>query len=336
MLRLFEEMARADDLAALEQTYLRRAREYVDMPMYGLYLFDAAGAGVERIAVEGVSDYFVSRYERVRGMDLVLDRVLAEGEPVSNTMVMPVDAWLRHPVFREAGQLHDMIWVIEAPALAGERTIGTLNFGGDRRRGPPTAGEREIAAALGQVVGIAVDVVRRRCLEAEAHAQMTAALDCSATPVVVTDGLRGARHVNASAAALLARIVDGHAWIDRLTARSNGETPSWGEAEVALVEGGRTRLRARTRVMPDFPTTSISVLHLDGVGAVAPVAHLGQLTPREREVAGLVAEALTDHEIGERLCLSPHTVREYVKAIYRKLGIKSRVALARVVLNADE
>ena len=52
------------------------------------------------------------------------------------------------------------------------------------------------------------------------------------------------------------------------------------------------------------------------------------LTKREDEVAGLVAEGLTNREVGERLGLSEHTVGNYVFKIYEKLGLSRRVEFA--------
>ena len=48
------------------------------------------------------------------------------------------------------------------------------------------------------------------------------------------------------------------------------------------------------------------------------------LSEREREVVGLIATGATNGEIAERLFLSPHTVKEYTSAVYRKLGVRNR------------
>lgn len=55
---------------------------------------------------------------------------------------------------------------------------------------------------------------------------------------------------------------------------------------------------------------------------------LGELSERELEVLGLVAEGLTNHHIAERLVLSEHTVNRHVANILRKLGLPSRAAAA--------
>jgi LuxR family maltose regulon positive regulatory protein len=55
---------------------------------------------------------------------------------------------------------------------------------------------------------------------------------------------------------------------------------------------------------------------------------LGELSKRELEVLGLVAEGLTNHDIAQRLVLSEHTVNRHVANILRKLGFSSRAAAA--------
>jgi LuxR family maltose regulon positive regulatory protein len=55
---------------------------------------------------------------------------------------------------------------------------------------------------------------------------------------------------------------------------------------------------------------------------------LPEVTPREREVLGLLAEGLTNRQIAERLVVSEHTVHRHVTNILRKLDLPSRTAAA--------
>ena len=54
------------------------------------------------------------------------------------------------------------------------------------------------------------------------------------------------------------------------------------------------------------------------------------LTVREREIANLVAAGLSNKQIAERLFVSPHTINSHLRHVFLKLGITSRVELARV------
>jgi LuxR family maltose regulon positive regulatory protein len=53
------------------------------------------------------------------------------------------------------------------------------------------------------------------------------------------------------------------------------------------------------------------------------------LSRRQVEILRLLADALTTAEIGERLDVSPRTVDAHLRALYRKLGVRSRTAAAR-------
>jgi DNA-binding NarL/FixJ family response regulator len=49
----------------------------------------------------------------------------------------------------------------------------------------------------------------------------------------------------------------------------------------------------------------------------------GALTAREQEILGLLAKGLAYKEIADRLNLSPHTIHNRLRGIYRKLQVKS-------------
>ncbi|WP_326834108.1 AAA family ATPase [Amycolatopsis rhabdoformis] len=99
------------------------------------------------------------------------------------------------------------------------------------------------------------------------------------------------------------------------------------EVLVALGEPGRARSlarqardEARRLVMP---------------GAVRDAAELlgrlttaGPLTPREREIAALVADGLPNRAIAERLVVSERTVESHVRSILAKLSLTNRTEIA--------
>ncbi|MER7413940.1 response regulator transcription factor [Streptomyces cacaoi] len=63
-------------------------------------------------------------------------------------------------------------------------------------------------------------------------------------------------------------------------------------------------------------------------------ARVGRLTARERQVLVLVADGLSNADIGARIHLSAGTVKDHVSAILTKLGVGSRVQAALVAQRA--
>jgi DNA-binding CsgD family transcriptional regulator len=77
-------------------------------------------------------------------------------------------------------------------------------------------------------------------------------------------------------------------------------------------------------------------LRLDPVVTVrdTPREEWSALSRREQTVARLVVQGLTNQQIAKRIRCSPETVKFHLRNIFRKLGIGSRVEIARFVLAA--
>ena len=60
--------------------------------------------------------------------------------------------------------------------------------------------------------------------------------------------------------------------------------------------------------------------------SVAP--ELAELTEQERKLLGLIAEGLTNRQIGEQMFLAEKTVKNYVSSILSKLGLERRTQAA--------
>ena len=71
----------------------------------------------------------------------------------------------------------------------------------------------------------------------------------------------------------------------------------------------------------------MSSLEHDGESMDAQPA-ASALTERQREIAALIAEGLTDAEIAGRLALTPGTVGNHVAHILRALDVRNRAQVA--------
>ena len=58
---------------------------------------------------------------------------------------------------------------------------------------------------------------------------------------------------------------------------------------------------------------------------------LSSLGPRKLEILEMVAEGLSNQQIGKRLFLSESTVKQHLRSAYKALGVKNRTQAARLV-----
>ena len=66
-------------------------------------------------------------------------------------------------------------------------------------------------------------------------------------------------------------------------------------------------------------------------GPAAGDSGIDALTKRELEIAGLVTDRMTNREIAAALFLSDKTIESHMRNIFHKLGVSSRVDVARAV-----
>ena len=65
------------------------------------------------------------------------------------------------------------------------------------------------------------------------------------------------------------------------------------------------------------------------------VGAVSELTPREREVADLIADGASNKEAGRRLGISPRTVELHRAHVMEKLGARNAADLVRIVLSGS-
>ncbi|ROP37016.1 response regulator [Saccharothrix texasensis] len=78
----------------------------------------------------------------------------------------------------------------------------------------------------------------------------------------------------------------------------------------------------------------LGMVAVDG-GAEDAARRLAALTPRESDIAALVAEGLSNAEVGRRVHMSEATIKTYVSRILAKLGCQNRVQAALLVRDAS-
>ncbi|MSP63334.1 MAG: response regulator transcription factor [Myxococcales bacterium] len=172
--------------------------------------------------------------------------------------------------------------------------------------------------------------------EAEDGAEVVRLAEAGCPDVVLMDiGMRGLNGVEATRRlkktrpaiqVVILSMYDDPATVDRaLKAGARGYVVK-GRGIESLVEAIRFVSRGEVYLSPDISQHLLRGYLQPGAGEVDP------LSPREREILELIAEAFNGPQIAERLGLSPKTVENHRARIMEKLGIHNTAGLVRYAL----
>lgn len=106
-----------------------------------------------------------------------------------------------------------------------------------------------------------------------------------------------------------------------------------------LINGVRAIAQGKALLSPSATQSVVNHLAAQGkspAGASQPTSQqVLSLTPREREIVRLVAEGLENVAIGNRLFISPFTVKTHLNRAMQKLGVSGRAQLVRIAYEYD-
>jgi len=210
-------------------------------------------------------------------------------------------------------------------------------FGGDSD--PSTDILRSLSAAL----AIALDRHQLR----QQTAVLQAALDSTSSSVLLFDRRGDILYANPPADGLLSLQTEDDLLVEtegnaplplfsvlsslvERVASSGGEKPAWQGTMQSL--DGRVLACEVTplpsmRSLPDTVLVLLQYLGSEPAVRIDSFCLTHNLSPREKEVVKLLVEGLTTLAMAERLGISPHTVRDHLKNLYRKTGTSSRSEL---------
>lgn len=336
LLQYVQALCTATSEAQLWQRFVAGFGRLFRLPGYGMYLVDP-WTGVPTLARgAGVSDTFLARYDRVgRELDVLQEHVVATGHAAYNIAVAgSMQQWLECPLYTKVKYLHDIRHEIQAPVVNRHGRVGTLICATHEPHRAFTPYEVRFMEALGRLMGAIVEGTETYAGIARQRDRAFVALDRAGSAVVITDPAAAEPHLNAPARGLLAEVVDAEQVLHRMLARPPADGGFAHHIDVELKDGDTGLLRGSSSPTGSGDPTLITVLELQRERAEISAETLAALTPRERDVAHYVIDGLSDRQIAQRLFLSPHTISQYVKRIYRKLDVSSRVALTRLLLDA--
>ncbi|WP_307824660.1 response regulator transcription factor [Geodermatophilus bullaregiensis] len=121
--------------------------------------------------------------------------------------------------------------------------------------------------------------------------------------------------------------------VEILQAGVRGYLPRRSDAQ-RLVDGVRALARHEAALDPTATSRLVQYLTAPHEQQERAVRVLDRLTDRQREVAELVAQGMSNEEIARRLFLSLATVKSHLTASMRRLDVRTRTQLA-ILVNRD-
>jgi len=226
----------------------------------------------------------------------------------------------------------------------GDEVAATLRFGSAADPGAEVL--RTLAAAL----VIALDRYRLR----SQTAVLRAALDSTSSSVLLFDCGGDILYANPPADRLLSLQTEDELLVhteDQKTlplftvlasvveevGSTGSESPAW--RGTLQARDGRVLACEVTRLphvasLPDTVLVLLQYLGSEPEVRIEAFCSGHNLSPREIEVVQLVIEGLTTVAMAERLGISPHTIRDHLKNLYRKTGASSRGELLGLISRA--
>ena len=304
-LRLAERLVRCTSLDEFEAVYLRGAAGLTGLPMQAIYLFDAETHAPQRVKAVSVSDAFLERYDRhARPIDPLLDHVMRTHQATSNVALMSMEQWLDSELYAGYSWVHEMRYTMEAPVLVDDQVVGMLCCSATESTPEEWEERVGVLAFLGRIVGITVQGVRARARVEEQRRHVLDVLGMVGTAVVISDVTGSAASTNHAARRLLDDLADGERLLYALAASTIPGDCFARRIPATTRDGAEVTIRASSRRSVADPTTLVTILELEGESRPASSPALGLLTQRERDVADLVAEGLTDAEVADRLSIA--------------------------------
>lgn len=290
--------------------------------------------------------------------------VTQEGAVVITEEIVPSRDLVHTDFYNEFMRRFDMFHSVVATLLSDDQTSAGLAFHYNRRARLPDADQVELVSLLVPHLAQALRVHRRWAELEQAEHAATEALEHATTGFLFLDGrgtilrgngraedvLRAGDGLFSRAGRLAARVPDDDRALQRAirgaatTALAGGTLPGC----TIAVRRGPARPPYVVAFMPVSAAGGAFLRHGAAVLAMVsdparepevPARRLQRVfgwTAAEAEVAREVAAGARLRDVAERRGVGIETVRTQLKSVFRKAGVSSQAALARLLANASD
>lgn len=296
---------------------------------YAVYLAQRSGSSEQLMSAYSMlawTDTIMGRLDRALESGVAADRQLRGGVGGFGALALRMLAEARLMTGDPEGCLA-LVSLVGGPGLPGADTCSRISWYELLTRAELALGRLDEAATWAESATAAAALLRqpgRSALALLARAQLLLAVDPESALLPAEQAAAGLAAAGMKVDALRARVVLGVALWHH--GRYDDAVRDLKGAQLACEQLGATALirLARTERRRLAARTSKA----RGNGAEGTVA---VVTDRERQIADLVGEGLTNRLIARRLHISEKTVEMHLSKVFAKLGVANRAAVAAFV-----
>lgn len=318
-------------VAEVEAAYLESVSSLSFARAHGLYRLEPRTERVLGVASDAHESFLAEYESEGRGDDPVFAFVRERLRPIDSSRAARPEIWERsgaRRVLDKAGYYHSL----EAPVLAAGVVCGTINFARSADDPPFDVADLAIARRIGEQVGLSMERAAR-FEEVQGRADMLEeTVNRMAHAIVVTDLEANILFSNKAATRTPGRnqkalVTLAGEEITRTVGVIRDDNRRVATGLVKDEESGQ-RLVIKS-VLLSKANLSMSLIQLcrDDEEFRMPVWDV--LSPREQEIARLVAKGLTTKQIAEQAYVSENTVKMHLKRIFAKTDIRNRAELVQ-------
>ena len=331
---LVDTCARTDTESGLFELVSERLRRVVPFDGAAWFATDPATIlATSPVRIENVEEGHCETYweRECRVEDALLYRDLARTEPGAGTLL---DATGGNPGrsarYREYLVPQGYQDELRATCRVGGSTWGVLDLYRDRSRTPFAPDELDIVRRVAPAIALALRrfASAARVSAGASDAPGTALFDAAGT-IVSLDEQAERLFVELAGDNWASRPIPMtavHACVAKASAIDAGTDRGPAAARIRGLSGRWLVVHASClRGRDGRPGPTALTIEPAKSAQIAPIiVEAYSLTPREQEITRGVARGLANQEIAVELFLSPHTVRDHLKAIFSKVGVSSR------------
>ena len=313
----------------IKKKYFSKIPKLIDARAYGLYLFNPENYSLFSFDGIGASKEFLEDYELFgRSVDPLLKNIKVTHKTVHNYTNLSKMQWKKHKLHTLLND-HGFKCSMQSPIIVKEKLVGTINFARHKTTNPFKEKDIQIAQNLTELLSISIECA----IQTETQKQI-----CNIIKDKIDNLNQGIISLNFKGEVLFSNYAGKHLMNVKLSNQLS-------IIEVLKKETEKIKYSSEYKqkatynlhnsqeiiLIISYKLPDLKILYFISEHKNCTWENLKKLlTQRELEIVYWVCIGYKTTDIARKLFISPYTVQQHLKNIYKKANVTSRTQLASI------